>query len=326
MDGLDAALLRGLLRNHTFDFPGIDPRRTVTEISSEVGISRNAARERLNAWRTSGFLAGMSAYVNPEFYGLHFVGQYFRIKDTGSIGGIREALGSSKGLFLTYEYGNLVGNDQMLSTLHAFRNAEEEQAQHQAFQSLSALERVSPPFPVRFPSPKVGLDAFDRRLVVALREKPDSGARQLAKRLGISVKRARRHLDALLDGDALFLLPHFDFTRGRGSVLLVSVFFPADADYQVMLQRIRQMHSDLVQVFPSTSSELILPRGPGEGRLTFIAFLLPVRTGQLAGAVEIGLRKLTHVLSVAVSYPIRSYENKRCFDKLLEGDALSKQS
>jgi hypothetical protein len=263
----------------------------------------------------------MSVYPNPEFYGLTSVGQYFIITDTRTLPQTRTQLACNHRLFLTYEYGPQVGHDLMLSTLHEFKSPAERTAHQNALKEMHGIEPASPLFTVKFPPPKMELSPLDFRMIRALRIRPEMKVPELARRLGIPVKRARRHFNALLDGDAMFFLPQTDFAAGGGSVLLVSVFFPADSDYWAMRECIVRLCPDLIRVFPSVKNELILPPMPDGTRLTYFAFFLPVNSVQLAAPIEVGLRALKDVRNVSVTFPLRSYENRSCFDDLLEPDA-----
>lgn len=317
MDPVDAALMRGLMRDEIYDFVGIDPRRSVADLAKFVGISRNAVAQRLRSWRTSGFLSGTAVYVNPQLVGVRFVGQYLVVPDPSIIAEVERRLGRSRDLFLVYVFGSFVGRELMIATLRAVAVDSESTSQDANPSPGSGLIPVTPPFDVSFPSPRVKMTPSDWRMVSVLRSDPDRRGARLAQSLELSPRHVKRRLDRLLDGAAVFFLPTFDLARRKTSVLLVTVFFPEGEDSNRIWGQMRILYPDMVRLNPRVHAELLLPPQPDGVRMGYLGFLLPVRAGQLAGEVTVALRSVPGVRDASASYPVKAFENRDCFDYLI---------
>ncbi len=305
------------MRDGVYDFPGVEPRRGATDLADLVGISRNAVRERILQWKESGFLTSMTVFVHPQLVGARFVGQYLIAREIGALEHATQACCRSDRLFLLYEYGALVGRNLMFSTLHAYSSDAEQRAQAELLSGLNGVALATSSFPVGFPDLRVALSPLDWRIARAARASSGSNASLIASKLKLSPRTVRRRLDRLLDGNALFYMPNLDFRRSRGSVLLVAVFFRADQSSAQHMGALKGIYPDLVPLNPRAGAELLLPPQADGTRLAYVAVLLPVRSAQSAGEVTQAIQGLPGVREVSVTYPLRAYENVRCFDRLL---------
>lgn len=123
-------------------------------------------------------------------------------------------------------------------------------------------------------------------------------------------------MNTLLDGDGVFVLPHFDFTKARGSVVLVSILSPDGPETDAVRSAIANEYRDRLPVMPTSRTDLMFP-SPGATPARSTLFMLPVPTGQSAMTLAESIRDWDGVRDVIVSVPMRDDENRPTFDELL---------
>ncbi|MCI4318584.1 MAG: Lrp/AsnC family transcriptional regulator [Thermoplasmata archaeon] len=318
MDSLDASLLRGLMRDHTYDFQGIDLRRSTTALARYVGISRNAAGERLATWRKTGFRGMTSVYVNPSLVGRKMEGRFYAVSDSRKLVEFLVHLKGQPGMFLVFETGTGDGT-VMLGTVRLvpLRPSKGSKSRGSSLGSSGPAVPVSPCFPITFPRCDGSMRPGDWHLVGELRRDPELDPELLAKRVGLSIRQLRRRLDRLIDSNALFAFPHFDFTKARGSVVVVTVIVRNPESLEGVRGQLAQRCPDWVSAFPSAPTEMLLPPEFRATPARAIQFLAPVRTGQDMPILHRDLVGMDGIVGVHMTTPLRSDEIRSSFDRLI---------
>ncbi|MCI4320562.1 MAG: hypothetical protein L3K23_10630 [Thermoplasmata archaeon] len=316
VDSLDCAILRGLYRNHALDFQGIDPRRSAAEIAEYAGVSRNSIAHRMEAWTTSGFLFRTSVFPNPDLFGLSFGGQFFQVLGAGGVPQMEDRLRLS-GVALVYEAGAISYGDTLVGGIWPTRSGQPFGIGSDPEESKPDRRPISKPFPVVFPASTAIPHATDWRIVREVRSNPDNSRRVSAERIGTSARNFLRRLDTLLDGSCIFYLPHLDFTRGRGTVLLLTVVSPWGAGTDAVRAAVTESFPDRLPVQPVAMSQHLFPAPEGGPELDSTEFLLPVQTAQAGLNIAKQVKEFDGVLDLIVTFPIKNYEEPAAFDHLL---------
>jgi hypothetical protein len=321
VDAMDCAILRGLMRNHAIDLQGLDPRRSVAEIAEYAGVSRNAAATRLDSWTTSGFLARTSVFPNPDLFGLAFSGRFFQGRGAAGLPAAEDRLQAS-GVALVYEAGAISFGDTLVGGIWPAGAAPPSAEAPGSDVPSPDLRPISGPFPVQFPASRVEIRPVDWSIVRECRAHSTVSGPANAERVGMSARNFLRRVGALLDGNGLFFLPHLDFTRARGTVLLLTVVSRKGPPTESVRGAVTERFPERLPVQPIAMSEHLFPRGEGAPELDSTEFMLPVRTAQIGLTIAQEIRTFAGVLDLIVSFPIRNYEDPGAFDALLRGRAL----
>lgn len=214
MDELDAGLLREMLREQVLIWGGIEPRLRTTELADRLDVDRTTVWSRLRAWEEQGFLVGQEVLPNPSLFGAGIAGGDIRIDDPRQKAQALEALQLVDGVLYGFD---------MLGPYVLVAYAQETQAGLdrclQLVSQLPEVDEVSMCVPFEPPGSQIEPTSLDWRLIDALRSHPDAPLGEVADHAGISRRTFTRRYGELLDAQALWSFPLFDFSRYRGAVL-----------------------------------------------------------------------------------------------------------
>lgn len=233
VDDLDLDILRWMYPGGVWSPWGTDPRITVAEIASHVGLNRTAVWARLCKWRKVGFWDGFETQVNCRIFGAGVLMVSFQVADSAQGWELLDRTGAIEGvMWASLHFGDsLVARnvEYVLVTMVA-----DTRANH--LRRMRALRRLSPTGvvdgPLAFEPPPCSrtLSRLDWRILSAMVARPNSSAAQLAADVGVSLKTLDHHRSMLIDGRVVFSTPRLDWSKM--SCLAVNLYCKSSEDGQ----------------------------------------------------------------------------------------------
>lgn len=179
-----------------------DPRHTTLAAASRCRLTPGAFRLRLQRWRRDGFALANEVWLNPQLFGVGLARAEVVVSDRASVLELFRDLRLVEGVLFAQE---MVGEQHR--SVEVLLVADTADA---VVRRTSLLGRLAPGSQVRDPEPfwvppcRVSLTPLDWRIVVAYREHPDAAPPTLARSLGLGPRTVSRHLNRLLDGEAIW--------------------------------------------------------------------------------------------------------------------------
>lgn len=235
MDDLDAAIFRELHRDRTFLWGGIDPRMGATELADRLDVDRSTIWSRLKGWEEDGFMLGQEVVPHPGLFGAGIAGGGIRVDDPRDKEEVFESLALVDGVI---SWLDQVGPWVLLAL--ALESARSLDRCTRLIGELAGVAEVAPCIPFTPPESQLEPTARDWRIVAALRERPQRSLADVAEEVGISRRTLTRRYGELLEAQAVWSFPLFDFSRYRGATLArFSSVLPPDADTAALVNRCR---------------------------------------------------------------------------------------
>ncbi len=198
LDATDWTLIRELYGWTEGNFPRGTLRVSLPELSKRTGLHAKTLRERLRTLRQGGVLTGPCFELWPHVLGLHQSGHMLeglRIRD-------RAALEAALAVVPSVQFAVFAEGFAYVVFWHeaAASPPPELQALAKALGASSHWKSFSS---VDFPAPAAAsLTDLDGRLVLALRERPDSSLAAVARRVGVTTRTAERRARKLVEAEA----------------------------------------------------------------------------------------------------------------------------
>ena len=214
MDDLDAAILREIFRERVLLWGGHDPRLGTRDIADRLGVDRTTVWARMKDWKEDGFLVRQEVLPNPSLFGAGIAAGEVRVEDP------RRKAQAIEDLQLVD--GVLSGLDLVGSYVLVIYATESERALDRCTRlvgKLPTVDAVETCVPFEPPRNEIQPNARDWRILQALRRPPERPLTEIAEEIGISRRTLTRRYAELLDANALWSFPTFDFSRYGGAVM-----------------------------------------------------------------------------------------------------------
>lgn len=235
MDDLDAGIFRELHRDRTFLWGGIDPRIGATELADRLDVDRTTVWSRLKAWEADGFLLGQEVVPNSKLFGAGIGGGAFRVDDPRNKDEVFASLELVDGVLTWLDQ---VGPWVLLGC--ARESAKSLERCTRLIGELPGVAEVAECLPFLPPESEIEPTARDWRIIAALREDPKRPLAEVAEEVGVSRRTLTRRYGQLLEAQAVWSFPTFDFSRYRGATLArFAVVLPPGADTAGLINRCR---------------------------------------------------------------------------------------
>ena len=247
LDQSDWTILKSLLAWEG-NYPRGPMRVSLTELARRTGLHKNTVRLRLLALRRGGVFEGAFFEPTPEALGLVRGGYFFREVDVPSGRALESALAGSPSVSSAVSGYRAVMIHLWEDSLDRLSRAADEIAAKLRCAAPSR-EYLSTDFPVG-DGPDTSLSPLDRRLIVALVERPPMGLAAIGRSLRVTERTAERRARRLIESRKGYMFPRFRPAKIDGSILV---------GYGVLKGDDRARRS-LQEAFPD---RILGPMGPG---------------------------------------------------------------
>ncbi len=236
MDELDAAIFRELHRERAFLWGGIDPRLGTTELADRLDVDRTTVWSRLKAWEENGFLMRQEVVPNPGLFKAGIAVGALRIDDPRLKEEVFESLELVDGVLCWLDQ---VGPWVLLAC--ARETADSLDRCTRLIEELRGVDEVRECIPFTPPKSRTEPTTRDWRIVAKLRETPDLPLAKIAEDVGVSRRTFTRRYGKLLEAQAVWSVPAFDFSRYEGATLArFSATLSEGADTAHLMNRCRK--------------------------------------------------------------------------------------
>lgn len=214
MDSLDAAILRELRREQVLLWGGMDHRLSNREIADRLDVDRTTVWARLKAWREEGFLVRQEIMPNPALFGAGVAGGDIQVRDPRRKPEVVDKLKLVDGVLAGFDLvGPYIVMEYAMESQSALDRCTDLVAKLDGVDEVSMCIPLGPPTSSLEPTPR------DWRIIHALREDPDRPLADVAETLGLSRRTLSRRYNQLLEADAVWPFPVFDYSNYRDAVL-----------------------------------------------------------------------------------------------------------
>jgi len=244
-----------------------DPRMSFRDISRILGISRQTAHSRLEAFSRKGWFKGFMASPHYEYFGIYAVAIWGQSNST-SYDSVLERLGRSKS---TYQVEVLGGN--MLYVIACFTEVSDLDSYVQFVRTAAEMPRPTVgimcehdgvmPECLTWGKPKAKfeeLHPLDFKILTLLTDNPRKPVSEIAAEIGISAKTIRRHLDKMIADNSISFEKPWDMTSGEDVFTLVFVRLRDDANKVRAARRLLsldQVHFTYLRAFGNIPGLLV---------------------------------------------------------------------
>jgi len=232
VDRLDIAIFRELVQQRTTVPLSTDPLRSLRSIAKRLEVDKDTVRSRIQRLRRGGFLSAPFVFPNPRLLGMALEQTWLDVRP-GHKPALIDSLRADERVVVISDH---LGDSLTFAALTD--PGSPANTPHEALVQLPAV-RGARSAPIPFPTSELLLTRLDWRIMQALQsaERPSLGS--LSRALRVSPRTAKRRLDRMIAGYALFVIPRFDPKALDGSVADFAVFYGPDAhkakvDRQVM--------------------------------------------------------------------------------------------
>lgn len=214
MDDLDAAILREMFRERVLLWGGHDPRLGTRDVADRLGVDRTTVWSRMRDWKEGGFLVRQEVLPNPSLFGAGIAAGEVRVDDprrkAQAIEDLQLVDGVLSGLDLVGPY---------ILVVYALESERALDRCTRLVAKLPSVDEVETCVPFEPPRSEIQPTARDWRILQALRRSPERPLTEIADDVGISRRTLTRRYGELLDANALWSFPVFDFSRYGGAVM-----------------------------------------------------------------------------------------------------------
>jgi DNA-binding Lrp family transcriptional regulator len=255
---LDIDILRELYREGAVNIAGVDPRLNATRIAHRLHVGRRRVAARLKVWREVGFLRQYDVWLNPALLNLQGAWLNVRVAHPRDKPELFRHLGLIDGVVSALDFlgdwvsvGLVGADDASIARKMAL------------LRGLAGVREVEGPSAWSAPSPRRPLTPLDRRIVHALRQRPDASLVDTARRVGISTRTMTRRYADLVGDWAVWFVPVFDFTALVPPVISLNLSVRRGTSQESIARALRKrfplvLESRLLGPLPGTPSEMIV--------------------------------------------------------------------
>lgn len=294
MDEFDAAIFRELHREREFLWGGVDPRLGATSLADRLEVNRTTIWSRLKAWEEEGFLLGQEVVPNPSLFGAGLAAGSLRIDDPRGKEEVFAALRLVDGVLVWIDQ---VGPWVMLGYAHESPRTLDRCTR--LIGEIRGVEEVTECIPFQGPEPTLAPTGRDWRIIAALRRGRGRRLAQVAEEVGINARTLTRRYRRLLESQAVWSFPTFDFSRYRDAAIArFLVFLEPEGDSLALVNACRRGLSGAVWV---VSLDQLVPGHDYEQ--TWVDAFCHLAAPGKAESVQTWLLDQPHVVDVEIYWP-----------------------
>lgn len=272
MDPIDYAIYRNLSPDGQIRFWGsrrsVDPRVSVREIASRVGLSEAGVRARLRALEQRGFLRGRETWVNPSLFGLSLVVSEVPVRGAHDADQLLRELALIDGV--TFARDILDERDREIRVFYVSDTPSATARRTSLLKRISAAEEIRGPTPYWIPPCTRSLTRLDWRVLREFRQRPEASQAELATGVGISLKTTALRFHQLLDSRACWSA--LSSSSEEMPLALLSVTVEVGADASAVSRQVAATNPAWMPVAPDGMG--VRPSDPP----TFLAGLVPAES------------------------------------------------
>ena len=300
MDETDLRILREMFIDRTYRLGGADPTMSAARIAAILRLSHTTVVRRLRSWKEQGFLDGFFAFPNPALLGREIVAQILYSESPEARESIRAQLPKIPEVAFGWEVGR--GNI-WLGYLSDGSDSPARGAEILAKVPKVAVAFAQYPYPM--PPCSLRMSRTDWRIVQAIRAFTSNSIAEVADRLKMNLRTARRHLDRLLAGRALLYMPRLDHSKTNGSFATVYLDLDAPEDAPKVW---RAVHDAVRTILPAGlwgAPDLVWRLDPRPQWRCFISFFVVLRSPADLPSVVRPFEGIPGVRDVETEFPYR---------------------
>jgi DNA-binding Lrp family transcriptional regulator len=312
LDTLDFAIYRYMFPNGEGRFWGsrsvIDPRVSPREIGERVGLSEVAVRGRIAKLRSERFILGYDVWPNPRLFGASQLVLELTARDTDHADQIFRSLRRIHGVISARV---MIDEDARHVRVSFIKDTEKEtERRTREILRLSDRSVNGPVLPEWVPPCNRAMKPIDWRIIAELRDAPELGLGEHARRLGLTLKTVSQRFHALLDGGAIFWTMHIDNAVLPVAACFVDLRSPSARD-----DVWREIESRIVHWLPTAPGGLGEPPHPPA---SWIAGMFWIPAPAASETLTRELTKIPGVRSVRRRFPSTAINIPNWFDSQLE--------
>ena len=237
LSDLDVAIRRAMYTASGVSVFGIDPRLNASRIGRQLGVGRARIAARLRAWADSGFLRRYDVWPNPFLFGLTGVSFDVRVVDRLGKPELFDRIGLLPGAVAGMDF---LG-EWILATF-LVPEADGAAALRKLLAGFAGVAEVGEPIPWVPPPAGRPLSPLEVRIVRVLRRYPTASLASIARHVGVSTRTITTRYGQLLDRQAVWFLPVFDFRALSEPVASLIVQFASGGDRERFGHALRRSH------------------------------------------------------------------------------------
>lgn len=306
---LDLAMLRAMYASRGVSISGIDPRLNANRVARQLGVSRARVAARLRAWAEYGFLDRYDVWPNPHLFGLTGATFDVRVSDRFAKDAVVARIGLVPGAVGAIDF---LG-EWLAVTCVLPRDAESGRTAA-LLRGLAGVAEVGEAVPWAPPESEGTVSPLELRIVRVLRKYPTDSLASIARRVGVSTRTITNRYGRLIDEQAVWFVPAFDFRALAEPVVNLNLQFRSGADRDVFRRALARAYPRSLE-FRRTAFGPALPDTVGS---FFVVERSAARTEELEAWVRAqpGLEsEEALVMKRFISFP-------ETFDRLIAEDPL----
>jgi len=304
---LDIDMLRVMYTSRGVSISGIDPRINANRMARELGVSRARVAARLRAWAEHGFLERYDVWPNPYLFGLTGATFDLRVADRFA----KDAVLSRIGLVPGAVGGLDFLGDWLAVTFVLPRDAEASRTAA-LLRGISGVGEVSEALPWTPPVSEGTMSPLELRIVRVLRAYPTDSLASIARRVGVSTRTITTRYGRLIDEQAVWFVPAFDFRALSEPVVNLNLQFRSGADRDAFGRALRRTYPRSLE-FRRTAFGPALPE-------TYGSFFVVERSVARTEELEAWVRSQPGLVSEEALIMKRIFSFPETFDRLIAGD------
>ncbi len=234
---LDIRILREMYTAGGVSIFGIDPRLNANRIGRRLGLSRARIASRLRAWEATGFVQRYDVWPSPFLFGRTGITFDVRVADPVRKRELFERIALLPGAVAGIEF---LG--PWLAATFLVAPEDDPETLRQLLAGFSGVAEVGVPIPWSLSPSDRGLSPLELRVVRVLRQFPTASLGSVARHVGVSTRTITTRYGQLLDRQAVWFLPVFDFRALAEPVVAATVRFRTSADREGFSRALRRAH------------------------------------------------------------------------------------
>jgi DNA-binding Lrp family transcriptional regulator len=304
---LDLAMLRVMYTSRGVSISGIDPRLNANRIARKLGVSRARVATRLRSWAQYGFLDRYDVWPNPYLFGLAGVSFDVRVSDRFAKDAVLARIGLVPGAVGGLDF---LG-DWFAVTFVLPRDADASRTAA-LLRGFTGIAEVGEAVPWASSASEGTLTPLELRIVRALRQYPTDSLASIARHVGVSPRTITSRYGRLIDEQAVWFVPAFDFRALAEPVVALNLRFRSGADRHEFDGALRRTYPRSLE-FQRTEFEPALPE-------TYGSYIVMERSVARTEELEVWVRQQPGVTDEEALIMKRVVSFPDTFDRLIASD------
>ncbi len=239
---LDIRILREMYPARGVGISGIDPRLNASRIAERLGLSRARIAARLRAWAEHGFIARYEVWPNPERLGLTGVTFDVRIEDRRSKQAVIDRIGFVPGTIAGIDFAG-----EWVAITFLLPIGDDGHRTASLLRGIAGVAEVGRSYPWTPNERGRPLTPLERRVVKALRRYPRDSLASIARHVGVSTRTITSRYGRLLDDQAVWFIPVFDFRAMAEPVVSLNIEFASSDDGGAFRRAFSRAYPDSIE-------------------------------------------------------------------------------